>query len=176
MFHLEWSEEIQLGKRVEDLYRGVTWRRLKTVEGYMWPFHCIYESLEWPEGDFSGYGSTFCYCFKNFRDLSVLAVHVLTGLYTTQQKKVLNIQTSFSAVHFLAPKTFFHTSLTKRSMPSLTREKDSMKDCGRLRTTQKWSLLHPRYILLFSFLFCLLQNLSQYLSCRHQGIGIEYTL
>lgn len=116
----------------------------------------------------------FVIFLKIFRDLSVLAVHVLTLYYTA--KKVLNIQTSFSAVHFLAPKTFFHTSLTKRSMPSLTREKDSMKDCGRLRTTQKWSLLHPRYILLFSFLFCLLQNLSQYLSCRHQGIGIEYTL
>lgn len=60
----EWSEEIQLGKLVEDLYRGFTWRWLKTVEGYMWHFHCIYESLEWPEGDFSGYGSTFCYFLK----------------------------------------------------------------------------------------------------------------
>lgn len=61
----EWSEEIQLGKLVEGLYRGFTWRWLKTVEGYMWHFHCIF-IVFFIEGDFSGYGSTFCYFLKNF--------------------------------------------------------------------------------------------------------------
>lgn len=49
-------------------------------------------------------------------------------------------------VHFSALKTSSLTCPIKRSMPSPTRGKDSMRDCGRLKTTQKWSSPHQRYL------------------------------
>lgn len=54
----------------------------------------------------------------------------------------------FQTAHFLARKISSRTSPTKRSTPSPTRGKASTKDCGRLRTTQKLSSLHPRYVFL----------------------------
>ncbi|XP_056892443.1 PC4 and SFRS1 interacting protein 1a isoform X2 [Takifugu flavidus] len=45
-------------------------------------------------------------------------------------------------LRFLAQKTSFRIRPTKRSTPSPTNAKASMKGCGRSRTTRKWSLLH----------------------------------
>lgn len=57
----------------------------------------------------------------------------------------------FLTEHFLAQKISFHTYLTKRSTLSPTRGKDLMKDCGRLKTTQKLSSQHLRYVFLLFF-------------------------
>lgn len=69
----------------------------------------------------------------------------------------------FQTVPFSAQRISFRTCPTKRSTPSPTRGKASMKDCGRLRTTPKLSSLHPRYIFLLSVSSI---DIFQYLSSR----------